>query len=30
VAPGEQVNTLRVIAAVLIVSGLVLMKLAAD
>ena len=27
---GEQVNTMRVIAAVLIVSGLVLMKLSAD
>ena len=27
---GEQVNTMRIIAAVLIVSGLVLMKLSAD
>lgn len=27
---GEQVNTMRVVAAVLIVSGLVLMKLSAD
>lgn len=27
---GEQVNTMRVVAAVLIVSGLVLMKMAAD
>ncbi|RZJ83849.1 MAG: QacE family quaternary ammonium compound efflux SMR transporter, partial [Massilia sp.] len=27
---GEQVNAMRVIAAVLIVSGLVLMKLSAD
>lgn len=30
VALGEQVNTMRVVAAVLIVSGLVLMKLAGD
>jgi len=29
-ALGEQVNTMRVVAAVLIVSGLVLMKLAGD